>query len=48
MPSTLECTECVSKIAEVFDVSVTLMILIKFDTFDNLMKWADLTLLIKH
>ena len=48
MPGTLECTECVSKIAEVFDVSVTLMILIKFDTFDNLMKWADLTLLIKH
>ena len=48
MPGTLECIECVSNIAEVFDVSVTLMILIKFDTFVNLMKWADLTLLIKH
>ena len=48
MPSTLECTECVLKIAEVFDVPVILMILIKFNTFDNLMEWADLTLLIKH
>ena len=48
MPSTLESTECVSKSAKVFDVPVTLMILIKFDTFDNLMEWADLTLLIKH
>ena len=48
MPGTLEYTECVSKIAGVFDVPVTLMILIKFDTFVNLMKWADLTLLIKH
>ena len=48
MPGTLECTECVLKIAEVFDVPVTLVILIKFDTFDNLMEWADLTLLIKH
>ena len=48
MPGTLKCTECVSKTAEVFVVSVTLVILIKFDTFDNLMKWADLTLLIKH
>ena len=48
MPGTLECTECVSKIAGVFVVSVTLMILIKFDTFNNLMEWADLTLLIKH
>ena len=48
MPSTLKCTECVSNIAKVFNVPVTLMILIKFNTFDNLMKWADLTLLIKH
>ena len=38
MPGTLECTECVLKIAGVFDVSVTLMILIKFGTFDNLME----------
>ena len=48
MPGTLECTECVSKIAEVFNVPVTLVVLIKSNTFDNLMKWADLTLLIKH
>ena len=48
MPGTLKCTECVSKTAEVFDVPVTLMILIKFDTFVNLMKWAGLRLLIKH